>query len=187
MAAHDHELVLQRGIRAPDQRDDAAVGDHLSLDGGRDLELHARERNRLRAGRGVGRLSEIHQRASCVRRREELLGKRRRDLRRGNRDLREPGAEHVGGKPSGLLRGAPESAQLSAARLLRMVVHVADEEDGRRAGRFGRHRLEHLVRRLRGDDAVEEAVRIRFAGFVIEREDDLPLHVPFVVVVAALG
>src|SRR5258707_1217004 len=64
-----------------------------------------------------------------------------------------------------------------------MVVDIADEQDGQRSfllrreglaprrGEFGRH------------DPVERTVRIALARLVIEREDDLSLHVAVVVVV----
>ena len=64
-----------------------------------------------------------------------------------------------------------------------MVVHVGHEQHGQRAFFLRRQRFAPRCRPLRGDDAVERAVRIALARLVIEREDDLAFHVSGVVVV----
>ncbi len=64
-----------------------------------------------------------------------------------------------------------------------MVMHVGDEEDGRRSLLLRGKRLSPRHGRLRGHHAVKRAVRIVFARLVIERQHDLALQVACVVVV----
>ena len=65
-----------------------------------------------------------------------------------------------------------------------MVVHIRHDEERDRAATLGFEGLAKRVGVLRGEQAVEGALRVGLARLVVEHEDDPPPHVGPAVIVA---
>jgi len=175
VSRHDHPLVLPLRIAAFEERDNVAIGNDVAIDGGVDVDLHARERDRREATRRLGRFREVVERPA--RPGNERPGERRRNLDDGNPDAIRPRRERVIGNARRRVGPVRARACFEALRA-GMIVHVAHEQHGGRALRLRGERLAPGGGCLGCDEAVERAVGIALPRLMIERSTALPFTSP---------
>ena len=167
--ADQDPFVFQTRVASLDGGDDVAVGDPFLGDTGFHRDPERRDGNGRRSAGGFRETRELVEALprGLEDRGRESGGDGDRGYAHRVRPARERESRHAARRLGpGLLR------ELREVHLAGMVVQVGDVEDGEGSGSLGVERFSQIARVLRGDDAVEGALRALLSRLVIEDERD---------------